>query len=457
MLLNADPAIPGAGDLYQPLNRLSHSFYVSYSPDTDGTTDFCAPFFDCTVIDVEVLDGTGEWISLDHGLDRNITRQIFKVRIKDGTAIQAGRNNVRILFSRRSTDEFKTHYKQLMSCNIATVYGGGEGLCMVLAGCEDQPNGYFWSANTDVSMDPTYFPTEHYNLAGDFSDPITAFGQQQNKLVIFQRSRIGGAVFGTTEIDGRTFITMHYTAIHPSVGCDLPDSIQLIENNLVFANRDRGIFLLRDTTAAGENTIAHLSRNAECGTDKPGLLRDLKQDVHSISRDDGERYWLMVGDHAWLWDYRLGGSIGTPGSLSWFYFDGLQSSACVMGEDGTVGNDGTVYRFSEEDPADFESMVALPVRNFGTYEVRKDITKVIFALDDGNQGKVAVEYVTDHERRTDRTPLICGSGGDGPFAEVFVRKPRCLGVRHFLCRLRTEGRMAFASAQVFYRYRGEER
>ncbi|MBR4874962.1 MAG: hypothetical protein IKU95_00545, partial [Clostridia bacterium] len=456
LLLNADPAVPGAGDLYQPLNRLSHSFYVSYSPQADGTTDFCAPFFGCDIVQVETLNGQGEWVVLEYSPDTNYTRQIRKVRVKDGSAIQAGRNNVRIHFSRRSTEEFKTQYQQLMSCNIAAVYGGGEGLCMVLAGCQDRPNGYFWSANTDVSMDPTYFPTEHYNLAGDFSDPITALGRQQNKLVIFQKNRIGGAVFGTEEIDGRTFITMHYATIHPSVGCDLPDSVQLIENNLVFANRDRGIFLLRDTTAAGENTIAHLSRNIECGTEASGLLQDLRQDGAVISRDDGERYWLMVGGHAWLWDYRLGGSIGTPGSLSWFYFDGLQPSACMLNADTAIGTDGIVRPFTDGAAADFETVVALPIRSFGTYEVRKDISKVIFALD-GGDGEVAVEYVTDHETRTDRTPLVCGADSDRPFAQVFVRKPRCLGVRHFLCRLRTQGRMAFASAQVVYRYKGEER
>ena len=458
LLINADPGTPGAGDLYQPLNRLCHSFYVTYSPSADETTDFYAPFYDCTIIDVEICDSTGAWVSIGYGTFNNITRQTRGARIKasDKENIEAGQNNVRILFSRKTDDGFQAQYTQLMSCHLATIYGGGEGLCMVLAGCEDQPNGYFWSANTDLSMDPTYFPQEHYNLAGDFSDPITAFGQQQNKLVIFQKSRIGGAVFGTEEIDGRTFITMHYATIHPSVGCDLPDSVQLIENNLVFANRDRGIFLLRDTTAAGENTIAHLSRNIECGTEASGLLQDLRQDGAVISRDDGERYWLMVGGHAWLWDYRLGGSIGTPGSLSWFYFDGLQPSACMLNADTAIGTDGIVRPFTDGAAADFETVVALPIRSFGTYEVRKDISKVIFALD-GGDGEVAVEYVTDHETRTDRTPLVCGADSDRPFAQVFVRKPRCLGVRHFLCRLRTQGRMAFASAQVVYRYKGEER
>ncbi|MBQ1250433.1 MAG: hypothetical protein IIY00_02380, partial [Clostridia bacterium] len=315
-LINADPGTPGAGDLYQPLNRLCRSFYVTYSPAADKTTEFYAPFYDCAAIDVEILDETGEWVAVnDFGSFNNTNRQTRGVHIVNETEIVAGQNNVRILWSRQTSKAFKTQYAQLMSCNLAAVYGGGAGLCMVLAGCSDQPNAWFWSANTDISMDPTYFPMEHYNLAGDFSDPITALGQQQNKLVIFQKSRIGGAQFGTVDIDGRTFITMDYAAIHPTIGCDLPGSVQLIENNLVFANRDRGIFLLRDTTAAGENTIAHLSDNIERSPDQAGLLKDLKQNSTAVSMNDGERYWLLIGDHAWLWDYRLGGSMGNPRNL----------------------------------------------------------------------------------------------------------------------------------------------
>ena len=67
---------------------------------------------------------------------------------------------------------------------------------------------------------------------------------------------------------------------------------------------------------------------------------------------------------------------------------------------------------------------------------------------------IEVEYITDHGVRTDPTPLRCRGSR---FAEIFVRRPRCLGVRHFLCTLRTTGKMAFASAQVHYVLRGKER
>jgi hypothetical protein len=72
-------------------------------------------------------------------------------------------------------------YDSIMSCNLAATYGGTGELCVVMGGCEAQPNAYFWSGNNGLVMDPTYFPMEQCNLAGDADAPITAFGRQQNE------------------------------------------------------------------------------------------------------------------------------------------------------------------------------------------------------------------------------------------------------------------------------------
>lgn len=57
-------------------------------------------------------------------------------------------------------------YNSIMDCAYAAVFGGNRDLCVVLGGCPAQPNAYFWSGNTPLAMDPTYFPMSHYNLAG---------------------------------------------------------------------------------------------------------------------------------------------------------------------------------------------------------------------------------------------------------------------------------------------------
>lgn len=474
VLINADPAVPGAGDLYQPRNVLTTVIYVLYSAE-EGSATFAAPQFLLHPVDTEILDDDGNWIPLaNSGAIHNHNTQTSTVSIKDPSAVHAGTNNVRIKFTflePETPEEGNEQQKQrdrLMSCNIATVYGGGDGLCMVLSGCKDQPNAWFWSANTDLAMDPTYFPAEHYNLAGDFSDPITAFGLQQNQLVIFQKNRIGAAVFGTADIEGRIFITMDYRTVNPGIGCDLPGSVQLVENNLVFANSRLGVMLIRDTTSADENNITRLSQNVDGSSAKPGLLYDIKNAKHPpTSIDDGKRYWLAANGHVWIWDYRLSKSVSKADDLSWFYFDNIGNPACWFGqgeltEQCNVGWDGRVRKFTDNNHGEtFEASVALPVLNFGTYEVLKNVTKAIFAFDDSSEGKVNIEYQTDYGTRTDPTPISFSTAGDTPFAEVFVRKPRCLNVRHFLCRLKSSingvGKVAFTGAQIHYTVQGIDR
>ena len=484
LLINADPNEKGAGDLYQPLNRLNQSYYVLYNADA-GDYRFVTPL-DLTsvteaeegkvmlVSEVAILDNRGEWKTLAHGVEyqivssgrRNSISVIFNDDYK-GLITEDGYNNVRIKCFSQTKESLRT-LDSIHSCDIVTVYGGsGGGSCAVFAGCEEQPNAYFWSANTDVSMDPTYIPETNYNLAGDFSDPITAFGQQQNQLVIFQKSRVGAAAFGTTEIDGRTSITMNYRTINPSIGCDVPGSVQLVENNLVFANKRHGVMLIRDTTSANENNLVPISINVEKASEDRGVLYDLKNTTaEPTSFDDGERYWLIANRHAWVWDYRLNNSVSNPANLSWFYFDNIQSPACWFGAGSLYEtyfiNGSTVYTFKKGNHGEtFEASVALPVLNFGTYEVLKNVTKAIFAFDDSSEGTVEIEYKTDYGTRADPTPINFSAAEDTPFAEVFVRKPRCLNVRHFLCRLTHRSangqRMAFTSAQIHYTMQGVDR
>jgi hypothetical protein len=367
-----------------------------------------------------------------------------------------------------------------------------------MAGCDVQPNAYFWGGNTSVAMDPTYFPVEHYNLAGDVSDPIVAFGKQQNMLVIFQRRQIGRSVFGTTEIDGRVFITMDYTTISPQLGCDFPRSVQLIENNLVFCNAKHGVMFIKDTSSAYENNIMPISRNIETSLEKLGFLSDLQgsnEDAYRrlvTSIDDGKRYWLCVNDHVWLWDYSLGGSVNDPKSLSWYYFDAVPTPAGWLRLEDEIpsflNRDGhlMVFTTAEKDEydstgkywrvrgTDFDKLLTLPIQDFNTYEVLKNVEKAIFVVKSSGDSTTEIEYETDYGTRKDLTPIKTrGTTAWVPrdltkgralvftkFAVTAVRKPRCLHVRHFLVRLRNNSRseaISFISAQIYYTLQGVDR
>ena len=509
--VEGEPPNFGGGDAYQPVNRLSVWRSITYNFSADDLYICLPELYDARyaaaeVIQVTYLTASGAWAYAGIGLSANDT--VFQlgdrtlIALDDTLRSKLGEegtlsatNNVRVTYRAWDYDGSNVAdvRNSLMDCDLAVVYGGGAGLCVVMAGCNSQPNAYFWSGNTNVAMDPTYFPVENYNLAGDVSDPITAFGKQQNMLVIFQERQIGRTVFATTEIDGRVFITMDYTVINPQMGCDVPNSVQLIENNLVFANTKFGVMFIKDTSSAYENNIVNISYNVEASRTAPGILFDigiLPKAVTSI--DDGKRYWLCANGHVWIWDYSLGGSATDAKSLAWFYFDAVATPCCWLGLDLEfpmyVGRDGYLREFKTtvidtlDGPygrwsirgEDFEKILALPIQDFNTYEVLKNVEKAIFVVKSSGDSTTDIEYETDYGTRKDLTPIATrGTKTWVPrdltkgralvftkFAVTAVRKPRCIHVRHFLVRLRNSSRseaISFISAQIYYTLQGVDR
>ncbi len=503
----------GGGDAYQPVNRISPWRCITYNVSTEA--DARSLFIPEAVVDeepsaadaddfsvnyqcitLEYLGSDGRWVEMripwvyynsvrtwiyfGRGAPSSDATRLYDALEFAGTLGKT--NNVRVTYM-AADDKYTAG---IMDCNIAEVYGGGQGLCVVMAGCGVQPNAYFWSGNTDVAMDPTYFPVENYNLAGNVSDPITAFGKQQNMLVIFQERQVGRTVFGTTEIDGRVFVTMDYTVINPQMGCDVPNSVQLIENNLVFANTRSGVMFIKDTSSAYENNIVNISLNVEAPRHAPGILLDINEAPRAVtSIDDGKRYWLCANDHVWLWDYSLGGSINDPKALSWYYFDAVKTPSAWVGLDreipAYIDELGYLREFKTtvEDTDDvkgvnFEKVLALPIQDFGTYEVLKNVEKTIFVVKSSGDSTTNIEYETDYGTRTDKTPIkTYGAKAWLPrdltkgralvftkFAVTEVRKPRCLHVRHFLVRLVNDRRneaISFISAQIYFTLQGVDR
>ena len=78
----------------------------------------------------------------------------------------------------------------IVDSKIATSYGGSDAVCVVVGNCAAQPNAIFWSGNGSAGVDATYFPMDQYNLCGTYQDPVTAFGKQQNNLIVFQEHHI---------------------------------------------------------------------------------------------------------------------------------------------------------------------------------------------------------------------------------------------------------------------------
>ena len=362
-------------------------------------------------------------------------------------------------------------YASVMDCRCAAVCGGTGALCVVLAGSEAQPNAYFWNGS-HIAMDPGYFPMPQYQLAGDSSDPITAFGKQQSYLIVLKEHSIGRTAVSETKLDGRATLDMPFVPINSELGCDKPGTLCLVENNLVWAHSRHGVLRLRDTSAAYENNVVCISRKVNGGGAVKGLLEDLKEGP-ACACDDGHRYLLAASGHAWVWDYEL----SEPGDPAWFYWTEIGARAfavdgervCHLDEKGRLSAFERVY-------ADYgraiEKVYRFATEHFGGYDRLKNVNSVVLVMRSDTNATASLSYITDHERREDRSELRAWSWMLSPrnlsfrslrgrgFASVFRRSCRCRGVRHFAMRLsnnRVGQDLSVVSAQVFYNYQGRQR
>jgi len=424
-----------------------------------------------SIVKIEVLQSDGTWSTLTSS-QYTFTASTGKVHLNTPAYVfyPIVNNTVRITYSLANTDA----YNSIMDCPYAIAYGGSKDLCIVVGGSSAQPNSYFWNGN-HVAMDPTYFPMDQYNLGGETEDPITGFGKQQAMLVIFKENSIGRAVMSTETIGGRVYISMDYTPINATTGCDLPWTIQLIENNLVFCNTKQGIHYVKDSSAAYENNVISISKKVNGTQDRIGIVQKTRNKGPSktVAFDDDERYWLVIDNEVYVWDYVL----SDQHDPSFFYFTNIQARALMKYDNriyhlNPMGQLSVfVDSFTDYDQPIYKKYV-FPTQFFQTYDVLKDVTRVIFSVKTTSIEKTVVTYMTDWEDRDDYTPIRAYSYSLTPrdlefrdlsvtrYGTVAIRRPGCRHVRHFAMMLENNENYSDLNvifAQIFYKFQGRDR
>ncbi|MGM9555054.1 MAG: hypothetical protein ACI3VM_01250 [Oscillospiraceae bacterium] len=489
--INTDPETH-AGDRYQSENRLSPKKEIWYNAKS-GVTDYVLPVSGATVtavyVDDQALTTTGYTVSEGTG------GTTVKFSTAPAVTNPPTNNTVRIIYSKENADAFNS----IMECPYAVVYGGNDNICVVVGGCSAQPNAYFWSNNDDISMNAGYFPMSNYNLAGDNSEQITGFGKQQNLLVVFKTGSVGKAECSFTDIDGKTYISMDYKNINSRIGCDLPWTIQLVENNLVFCNTEQGVHIILNSSAALENNIVCISDkiNGDVRYDplitgvpgKDGLLRAVREAESVCTVDIDSKYLLTIlsptGDNVTFeWDY----TISSYNDPTWFRHNNIKAVAYFqdIGYLGYMTADGrTILRterlYMDCLPTDaqgythfapIEKYYQLPVMFYDTYDRLKNIRSVVITMRGDSNTRVRVGYYSDASDREDPTDLPCYGWRLFPrdlstwslarfkYARPFRRKPCMKRVHHFSLRIENDilsHDLSLVSVQVFYDYQGRQR
>ena len=159
---------------------------------------------------------------------------------------------------------------------------------------------------------PLYFSENNYAYVGDKAQRVTAFGKQGSSLIIFKERETYSTQYVQGEVTGEELTEQSaldvttrlaqfpMVLIHAYIGCDLPDSIQLCRNRLVWACKSGKLYTMTAQSQYSERNVFEIGQMLES---------KLKQcDLSKAYSIDYEGHYVLIADrHAFLLDYNSSG------------------------------------------------------------------------------------------------------------------------------------------------------
>ena len=274
----------------EDINLLGNKVRISY-PVTDYSVDFKVPLAGNTKKRPQV-------VYMGNQLDSTVAKFTSPTDIKlDHYNSDKNGTTVEITYE-LAASVITGNRKKITNCKYAESFGGSgnEGSRIFLAGNPDLKGYYFKSG----LLNPTYFPELDFNIIGGGNDDITAFAKRSCDLYAFTTNSIHRIIYSFDKDSGASFPV---SEVSSSVGCDMPDSVQNIDNRLVFANKNSGIYLIESTNTYDEINIKPLSKNinGEYGL-SDGTFSDSSSNVFP-SYDFDRKYFITSGNYIYIWDY----------------------------------------------------------------------------------------------------------------------------------------------------------
>lgn len=492
------------------------AFYVEYTNPDDGTKYTYGPFNISKerVFNVTCNENKNYYVAVHLsysyiGFWSNDGKHVLK------NALGKMANNVVAKF------KFKTEDSILSGMRIATWFGGSAdgisgGTRLFLAGSEDKKNLLCWS---DVN-NPTYFSENNYAYIGEASQRITALAKQSDMLVIFKENELfyttytqGDTVSANDVINGAVVDVSSSAAvfpmiqIHSEIGCDIPESIQLCGDRLVWACKDRHVYMLRSANQYSTCNISPISnmcdRALAAVTDTE--LRRVKSCIYN------GHYLLAFGGKVFVLNYdyyyfknlpSYSDSKRSQRKLIWYLWEIPHDPAELFSVFLSSGNACSIvaayayypesggaqyteyrlYELTEESDEDrylklmhdqldteflaslelqtapIQSMLQTKLFDFGMMERFKKIEQIYIGFGEA-AGEVHMAYVTESGKKEHGVFSLHGTGDD--YAPEYIQMKRFLpGVTRALkfgVRLECTGRVAIDSILIKYKPMGVTR
>jgi hypothetical protein len=284
---------------------------------------------------------------------------------------------------------------QIINCSFACEYKQ----VMFLSGNSNMPNSYF-AGGINENNEANYFPKNRVYNYGGIDKAVTGFKPHYEKLIVFKEDRYASIISEVSPAGNAVFTR---TDLDISTGCDMPGSIQVISNYIVWCNTTSGVQLLESSLIPGEKNNHPLSLNINGDTERPGLLNEpnLKS---AISVDFSGKYILCLPNgHVYAWDYIHGFMPSKSNSMKWYLWDNIFAS-CFF-----IRNNILMYGHSQRGQLcqfidvlnDFgvaiNAYLSLKTYDFDAPEYYKNISRIDITPRANIQSAIQVSCVTDED------------------------------------------------------------
>lgn len=250
-----------------------------------------------------------------------------------------------------------SYLNKILNNKYVGLFGGNNDTSVFLGGDSDNPYTYRYNQIAAGSIGANYWPDDNDNTCDSSKGAIYGFGNHSTQLIVLQEKGVGKVDYTPDNT-----IKFPYASFKGSIGCDMPWSIQVINNDLVFANTYQGVFILTKTDVKDENNIYPLSSLINGNTYRPGLLAENKTALrNAVSFDTTDQYYLCVGSIVWLWHYGNKPYQGDDEKIAWFYYENINGNCFVETATSIFFGDrttGKLYKFQEAYNDDGEAIPA---------------------------------------------------------------------------------------------------
>ena len=289
VLINAAPDLSSSDD-NESYNLIGAGFTVWYNGD--GTATYTLPQTSLDATEIVVVVGGVTKTKTTH---YTWVAATGVVTFTGGNEPTTGTNNV-VITAYKTVSGNKS---KIAKCTIATPYGGEAagvtgGTRVFVTGNPDEPYTYWKSdLGLHVGYGMTYFPDTFEEVLDQNSEAITGAIKMGELLIVLKEESIFGIGYAYDGTDPYYPVRQ----LHDSIGCDMPGSIQLIDNRVVFCNSTNGVHALIDYNVKDEKIVKPLSANIN----KLLLAESDLEDACSVDYD--QYYMLCVNGNMYLWDY----------------------------------------------------------------------------------------------------------------------------------------------------------